>query len=47
MVLKTRQNDRGGSNRFAARRLDAVLDATAKGQFALQALALTPTLQTH
>jgi tetratricopeptide (TPR) repeat protein len=46
-VLKTRQTDRSGSNRFAERRLGAVLDATAKGQFALQALALTPALQTH
>jgi hypothetical protein len=46
-VLKTRQIDRKGSNRFAERRLGAVLDASAKGQFALQALALTPALQTH
>ncbi len=46
-VLKIRQSDRNGTNRFAERRLGAVLDATAKGQFALQALALTPALQTH
>jgi tetratricopeptide (TPR) repeat protein len=46
-VLKGRQIDRNGSNRFAERRLNAVLDASAHGQFALQALALTPALQTH
>ncbi len=46
-ALKGRKADRNGVNRFAERRLGIVLDATANGQFALQALALTPALQSH
>ncbi len=46
-TLKGRRADRNGVNRFAERRLGMVLDATATGQFALQALALTPALQSH
>jgi tetratricopeptide (TPR) repeat protein len=46
-TLQQRQSDRSGFNRFAERRLSMVLDGSAKGKFALQALALTPALQAH
>ena len=46
-ALQQRLAARGGVNRFASQRLERVLQSSGSGQMALDALALTPPLQTH
>jgi hypothetical protein len=46
-ALSERRQARGGSNRFAERRLASPLAASAQGQVVRQALQLTPALQAH
>jgi len=46
-VLTNRREMRGGQNRFAETRLSRALGGNARGRIALDALSLTPILQTH
>jgi len=46
-ILSARRDNRRGHNRFAEQRLSRALESSARGRMALEALTLTPVLQTH
>jgi tetratricopeptide (TPR) repeat protein len=46
-ALTNRRSSRGGQNRFAERRLSLALGTSARGALAVEALSLTPMLQSH